>query len=67
MKTTKKTAKKAPSKRSVKSEMAFPKEPPRSSIEKADNGFIVSKGYGEKRHIAKTLKEAQKIQETLLK
>lgn len=37
-------------------------EPKQARIEKAANGYIVSKGYGEKPSIAKTLGEAQKIQ-----
>lgn len=43
------------------------KEPARVSIEKAKNGYVINKGYGEGTHIAKTMKEAVKIQEKLLK
>jgi len=43
-----------------------PKMPARASIEKADGGYIVSKGYGEKNHIAKDLPEAQKVLKKLL-
>lgn len=49
------------------SPMEMPAMPKRTSIEKAENGFIVSRGYGEKSHVAKTYDEAQKIQKKLLK
>lgn len=42
-------------------------EPKISRIEKAANGFIVTKGYGDKPMIAKTLVEAQKLQARHLK
>lgn len=43
------------------------KEPIQARIEKAEGGFIVTKGYGDKPTVAKTLAEAQKIQAKLLK
>jgi hypothetical protein len=43
------------------------KQPKRASVEKAEGGFIVSKGYGEKQHVVKDMKEAHKVLEKLLK
>ena len=47
--------------------MGMMPEPKRVTVEKAEGGFIVRKGYSDKQHIAKTIQEAQKIQEKLLK
>jgi hypothetical protein len=49
-----------------KSLECMPNEPKQSRIERAGNGFIVSKGYGDKPMIAKTLTEAQRIQAKFL-
>lgn len=69
-KQTKKT-KKTPAKKKTSSSAVdvpmMPKEPPRATIQKAANGFIVTGQYGEKPAVAKTLKEAQAIQEKYLK
>lgn len=46
---------------------SIPKEPPVATIQKASNGFIVTGRYGEKPAVAKTLQEAQKIQQRYLK
>lgn len=69
----KKTSKKSTPKKSVKKVvmerpmMGMIPEPKRVTVEKAEGGFIVRKGYSDKQHIAKTIQEAQKIQEKLLK
>jgi len=65
-------SKSKPVKKSTKSStlMEMPKMSPmpkRCTIEKAQGGFIIREGYGDKQFIAKDMKEAQKIQEKLLK
>lgn len=49
------------------SPMSSYKEPNRISIEKANNGFIVTKGYGTTPHIAKDMKEVNSVASKLLK
>ena len=54
--------------KSALKEVAMPyHEPKRVTIEKAANGFIINKGYGEKACIAKTMKEAQTLQAKFLR
>ena len=46
--------------------MKMPLQPKKASIEKAEGGYIVSKGYGEKQHVAASLDEAQKTLKKLI-
>lgn len=74
--TSKPAAKKSTSKVTIKKATIMPmsespmssyKEPKRISIEKANNGFIVTKGYGTTPHIAKDMKEVNSVASKLLK
>lgn len=73
----KKTSKKSTAKKTVKrvskspmmemDSMKMPSMPKRCTIEKANGGYIIREGYGDKQFVAKDMGEAQKIQEKLLK